>query len=72
MALLESPESRINDPIFDRYEDDPEDLSSEEASATPISEFSPSESPKFAFDTYSRNKLRAHKLAASLSLQEQV
>ncbi len=77
MTLSESPESQINDPIFDKYEDDPGYLSSEDTCATPISEMSPSESPwaKAAasnLDMSYVNKDRAHKLAASLSLEEQV
>lgn len=72
MAILESPDSQISDPMFDEF-DESSDFGCE-GSTTPISEFSPPESPvaKVASKSRHRTGLNARTMAASLSLEEQV
>jgi beta-glucosidase len=68
--MAQSPDSQINDPIFDKFEEGSE-ISSRDTVATPDSEFSPPSSPpkkNAALDP----KTASRRLAASLSLEEQV
>lgn len=76
VSMPKSPDSQLNDPVFDQFPEDSEDRSSGNTDITPNSEFSPPASPegKNAVPTsrtdYGRAKARS--LAASLSLKEQV
>ncbi|KAM3086084.1 hypothetical protein ACMFMF_000038 [Clarireedia jacksonii] len=68
--MAESPNSQINDPIFDKF-DEGSEVSSRDMVATPNSEFSPPGSPptkNAALDP----RTASRRLAASLSLEEQV
>jgi beta-glucosidase len=68
----ESPESQIQDPIFDRFAEDSE-RSSRSTNETPNSELSPPDSPAAKSVTLADDKrANARSLAASLSLEEQV
>jgi len=70
-----SPDSQINDPIFDKYAEDSEDRSSGDTNDTPNSELSPPDSPivKNSGITHPGDKRAgARALAASLTLEEQV
>lgn len=71
--MSDSPDSQINDPIFDKQWEDSEERSTALTSNTPSSELSPPDSPtakNAALKVDSRVKSR--NLAASLSLEEQV
>ncbi len=70
-----SPDSQINDPIFDKYAEDSEERSSGDTNDTPNSEISPPDSPitKTAdLNQAHDQRANARRLAASLSLEEQV
>ena len=70
--MATSPESQVNDPIFDKF---PEGQSSGETNTTPNSELSPPDSPKNNNVGLSKGadpRTNARNLAASLSLEEQV
>lgn len=73
--MSESPESQINDPIFDKYAEDSEERSSDHTNLTPNSEISPPTSPlveKNDMTTPIDPRAGSRALAASLSLEEQV
>ncbi|KAH8679882.1 glycoside hydrolase superfamily [Tricladium varicosporioides] len=73
--MSESPESQINDPIFDKYVEDSEERSSNHTNLTPNSEISPPTSPpveKNDMATPIDPRASSRALAASLSLEEQV
>lgn len=72
---LESPDSRMHDPIFDKFTEDSEGRSSGDTSTTPNSEISPPDSPAIKNAGLSKadvNRAKSRSLAASLSLEEQV
>lgn len=69
--MAESPESQISDPIFDRFEEGSDILSSRDTIATPDSEISPPESP-LEKHAILDPRTKSRQLAASLSLEEQV
>jgi beta-glucosidase len=71
--MSDSPDSQINDPIFDKRWEDSEERSIAVTSNTPNSELSPPDSPvgkSAALKADSRAKSRS--LATSLSLEDQV
>lgn len=71
--MADSPDSQRDDPIFDKYPEDSEDRSL--TNETPMSEVSPPESPSTKHADLlqpSDKRANARKLAASLTLQEQV
>jgi hypothetical protein len=72
---MDSPESQIVDPVFDKFREDSEEPSSRNNSATPSSEISLPESPpntNAELDKRVPARTRVRRLAASLSLEEQV
>jgi hypothetical protein len=72
---MDSPESQVADPIFDKFGEESEDPSSRNNSGTPSSEISPPESPPKTtalLDKAVDGRVRVRRLAASLSLEEQV
>lgn len=72
---MDSPESQIADPIFDKSGDVSETPSSRNNSTTPSSEISPPDSPpntKAVLDKAVDGRARVRRLAASLSIEEQV
>jgi beta-glucosidase len=72
--MSESPDSQINDPIFDKQWEDSEERSTAVTSNTPNSELSPPDSPitKNAALNKVDSRTKSRNLAASLSLEEQV
>ncbi|KAL2063455.1 hypothetical protein VTL71DRAFT_5260 [Oculimacula yallundae] len=73
--MSDSPESQINDPIFDKYAEDSEDRSSGNTNDTPNSDLSPPDSPvakNADINNTSDKRAGARSLAASLTLEEQV
>jgi beta-glucosidase len=74
-TMSDSPDSQINDPIFDKFAEDSEDRSSGDTNTTPNSDFSPPDSPtskNAALSKTDDKRAKARSLAASLSLEEQV
>ncbi|KAK6613567.1 Beta-glucosidase B 2 [Botrytis cinerea] len=69
--MSESPDSQISDPIFDRFEEGSDILSSRDTIATPNSEMTPPESPVEKHAILDP-RTKSRQLAASLSLEEQV
>lgn len=69
--MAESPDSQISDPIFDKFEEGSDAVSSRDTVATPDSEISPPESPLEKHATLDP-RTKSRQLAASLSLEEQV
>jgi beta-glucosidase len=74
LAMSDSPDSQINDPIFDKQWEDSEERSTAVTSNTPDSELSPPDSPiaKSAGIDKIDGRAKSRSLAASLSLEEQV
>jgi len=74
LTMSDSPDSQINDPIFDKQWEDSEERSTAVTSNTPNSELSPPDSPttKSAALTKIDGRTKSRSLAASLSLEEQV
>lgn len=72
--MSESPDSQVNDPIFDKQWEDSEERSTAVTSNTPSSELSPPDSPitKTAGLNKIDSRAKSRSLAASLSLEEQV
>lgn len=73
--MTDSPESQIADPIFDKIGEDSETPSTRNDSETPGSEISPPESPPKTtaeLDKNEEGRARVRRLAATLSLEEQV
>jgi beta-glucosidase len=72
---MDSPESQIADPIFDKFAEYSEAPSTRNESATSSSKTSPPESPPNTNAILGKTELgraRVRQLAASLSLEEQV
>ncbi|CAD6442097.1 cf4627e9-fd60-48d6-a9b8-76bf61156a1b [Sclerotinia trifoliorum] len=69
--MAKSPDSQIFDPIFDRFEEGFDAISSRDTVATPDSEIFPPESPWQQYTTLDP-RTKSWQLAASLSLEEQV
>jgi len=70
-----SPDSRISDPVFDKYGEDSEDRESGQTSITPNSELSSPDSltSKNAGPSSSEDaRANSRRLAATLTLEEQV
>ena len=70
-----SPDSQINDPVFDKYGEDAEDRKSGETSITPDSELSSPDSPTSKNATLNPSedaRANSRRLAATLTLEEQV
>lgn len=69
--MAESPDSRIIDPIFDKFEEVSDAISSRDTATTPSSEITRPDSP---VEKHARldPKTKPRRLAASLSLEEQV
>jgi len=74
LVMSDSPDSQINDPIFDKQWEDSEERSTAVTSNTPDSELSPPDSPiaKSAGIDKIDGRANSRSLAASLSLEEQV
>ena len=76
--MSKSPDSQIEDPIFDKFAEDSEERSSGDTNTTPNSEFSPPDSPATKNAALNQQadvddkRANARRLAASLSLEEQV
>jgi beta-glucosidase len=73
--MSDSPESQIADPIFDKVGEDSEARSTRTDSETPGSELTPPESPpntNAELDKKEEGRARVRRLAATLSLEEQV
>jgi beta-glucosidase len=73
--MSNSPDSQTDDPVFDKFAEDSEYRSSGDTNTTPNSELSPPDSPasKNAGLAQGEDKRgNARRLAASLSLEEQV
>ena len=74
-TMSDSPDSQINDPVFDKFAEDSEDRFSGDTNTTPNSELSPPDSPtskNAALSQVDDKRAKARSLAASLSLEEQV
>lgn len=73
--MTDSPDSQKNDPIFDKYPEDSEDRSNTDTNPTPNSELSPPTTPinkEVELGQKVDPRTNARKLAATLSLEEQV
>lgn len=70
--MSDSPDSQINDPIFDKQWEDSEERSTAVTSTTPVSDFSPPDSPNTKTASLSNSRVKSYKLATTLSLEEQV
>ena len=74
-TMSNSPESQINDPVFDKFSEDSGDHFSWDTNITPNSEISPPNSPRrknAILSPAGDKRAKARSLAASLSLEEQV
>ena len=73
--MATSPDAQVEDPVFDKFQDESDFRSSGDTNATPNSELSPPDSPASKTAGLAQiddKRANSRRLAASLTLEEQV